>query len=96
MTVRARTKDTISAMMTLSAMGPTNSPAAPGSRVIGMKARTVVAVELRSGSQNRATVSRTASRRDRPRAMRRETASQTTMAASTRSPNATIMPVTDI
>ena len=49
-TVIARKNEKISAKTTLTAIGPTKSPAFPGNRNIGMKPRIVVKVEASNGA----------------------------------------------
>ena len=82
--------------ITATAIEPTKSPGGPGSSTIGMNASAVVTVEASSGAKSLRTDERTASSRGAPSARRRRTSSVMTIAASTSSPSATIMPVSDI
>ena len=94
--VIARTNETTSIMITDQAIEPTKSPAGPGNKAIGIKARTVVIVDASKGAHNRLTDSPTALTACMPSSSRRLISSDITMAASTSKPRATISPVTDI
>ena len=91
-----RTKDTASARITDTAMGPTKSPTLPGSRNTGMKPRMVVKVDAARGVKRCPTAARAASWGDRPPARRWRTSSVITTALSINRPMAMIRPKIDI
>ena len=94
-TVSASKRLMISITMTQVAKLPRKSPEGPSSIAMGVKARTVVAVALTSGTVIRFTAFCKASSGSSPRSRFFRTSSVTTIEPSTNRPSATTSPVSD-
>ena len=88
--------DDTSMATTATAIEPRKSPPAPGSKTIGMKAKTVVNVDDINGIRMRDTAPRMASVGASPLNNRLRISSVMTIEPSTSNPSATTNPVTDM